>query len=254
MKSGFERGWQQLLRVSSIIVLAITVQACASTSGKSAPYDPWEGFNRSMYTFNDAFDDYLLKPVAEGYEFITPTFVRKGVSNFFSNLFEPTVIINDLFQGKLGDAASDTGRLLVNSSIGIAGLFDVATSIGLEKHDEDFGQTLGAWGIPDGNYLVLPFIGPRGVRDGFGWVVDLAPSPHTHIDPVSVAWGSYILDLVDTRARMLGTKDVLDQAAREDVYIFVREAYRQRRRNLVYDGNPPVEDGAAEDEMLFGDE
>ncbi|MBE9516851.1 MAG: VacJ family lipoprotein [Proteobacteria bacterium] len=241
------------LRVGLVLATLVMLQACASTNGDSAPYDPWEGFNRSIYIFNDTVDDYVLKPVAEGYEFITPVIVRKGISNFFSNLLEPTVIINDLLQGKLVNFTSDTGRFLINSSIGIGGLFDVATPMGLRQHKEDFGQTLGVWGLPDGPYLVLPFIGPKGVRDGFGWIGDLGTSPFTYAEPAAAAWGGYALDVVDTRARMLGTKDVLDQAASDDVYIFVREAYRQKRLGLVYDGNPPVENGAAEDDLLFGE-
>lgn len=235
-----------------LVTVIVLLQGCASTSGKPAEHDPWEGFNRSMFTFNDTLDEYALKPVAEGYKFITPTPVRKSISNFFSNLLEPAIILNDILQGKGEQATGDSMRFVLNSIFGVAGLFDVATYMGHPKHEEDFGQTLGVWGIPDGPYLVLPFIGPRGVRDGFGWIGDYGTAPYPYIESATVSWGSYLLDVIDTRARLLGTKDVLDQAT-DDVYIFVREAYRQRRRNLVYDGNPPVENSAAEDELLFGD-
>jgi phospholipid-binding lipoprotein MlaA len=198
--------------------------------------DPLEGFNRAMYAFNDKFDRYLLKPVATGYRAITPSSVRRGVSNFFSNLREPIVMLNDALQGKLRDAASDLGRFLTNSTLGIFGLFDVAQHFGMERHNEDFGQTLGAWGMGEGPYLVLPFLGPSTLRDGTGLYADQQTYPPAHMEEQSTAWKLYAVEGIDTRARLLEAGDILEQAAGEDPYVFVREAYRQRRRSLVSDG------------------
>ncbi|MDH5632780.1 MAG: VacJ family lipoprotein [Gammaproteobacteria bacterium] len=243
--------WRSCVQLG-MAVLLLASSGCATIQGEPAPYDPLERLNRTMFDFNDSVDEYVLKPVATGYKAITPEFVRNRVGNFFSNLFEPTIIINDLLQGKIVAAFGDTGRFLINTTMGIGGLFDVATPMGFVKHEEDFGQTLGAWGIPAGPYLVLPFLGPKNLRDGVGWAGDWATGATTHVEPSSAAWGAFALEVVDIRARMLGTKDVLQQAAAGDQYIFVREAYRQRRLNLVHDGNPPAENGAAEDELLFG--
>ena len=204
--------------------------------------DPLESFNRAMYKFNDVFDDVILTPVAKGYDFILPGAIKTGITNFFYNVREPLVILNNLLQGKLGQASSDTGRFLVNTTVGIAGLFDVATSMNLPKHEEDFGQTLAVWGVGSGAYVVWPFIGPRDVRDSFGWLVDWYSNPRTYIESSTTKWGLVALDMVDTRANYLGDKEILRRAAGEDVYPFVREAYRQRRLNQIYDGNPPIED------------
>ncbi len=204
--------------------------------------DPLESFNRAMYKFNDVFDDVILTPAAKGYDFILPGAVKTGITNFFYNLREPLVILNDLLQVKLGQASSDTGRFLVNTTVGIAGLFDVATSMNLPKHEEDFGQTLAVWGVGSGAYVVWPFIGPRDVRDSFGWLVDWYSNPRTYIESSTTKWGLVALDMVDTRANYLGDKEILRRAAGEDIYPFVREAYRQRRLNQIYDGNPPIED------------
>lgn len=214
-------------------------------------HDPLEGFNRAMYTFNDKFDRYLLKPVAKGYRAITPKPVRKSVSNFFSNLHEPMVMLNNLLQGKLGQAASDLGRLLVNSTGGIVGLFDVATKMGLEKHNEDFGQTLAVWGVGDGPYLVLPFFGPSNMRDGPALVVDWETYPPNHLEDSGTRDKMYVVEVIDKRAQLLDASDILEQAAGQDPYLFVREASRQSRRNQIYDGNPPQ---AAPPPGLFEDD
>ena len=201
--------------------------------------DPLEGFNRAMYTFNDKLDKYALKPLAKGYRAITPTPVRKSVSNFFSNLHEPMVMLNNLLQGKPGQAASDLGRLLVNSPAGIAGLFDVSTKIGLPRHNEDFGQTLAVWGVGDGPYLVLPFFGPSNLRDGVSLPVDWETYPPNHMEERSTRAKLLLVEIIDKRAQLLDASDILEQAAGQDPYVFVREASRQRRRNQIYDGNPP---------------
>ncbi|MEW6331094.1 MAG: VacJ family lipoprotein [Pseudomonadota bacterium] len=201
--------------------------------------DPIEGFNRAMYTFNDKFDRYLLKPVARGYRAITPKPVRRGISNFFSNLHDPGVMLNNLLQGKPKQAGSDLGRFLVNSTLGIAGLFDVASKMGMEKHNEDFGQTLGKWGVGEGPYLVLPFLGPSNLRDGAAKPVDWETYPPNHMEETSTRDKMLVVEVVDTRAQYLEAGDILEQAAGQDPYIFVREAYRQRRVNQIHDGNPP---------------
>ncbi len=213
--------------------------ANATASEQNNARDPLEGFNRAMYTFNDKLDRYVLKPLAKGYYAITPAPVSKSISNFFSNLHDPGIMLNNLLQGKPKQAASDLGRVLVNSTIGIAGLFDVATRMGLEKHNEDFGQTLAKWGVGDGAYLVLPFFGPSNLRDGASLPVDWETYPPNHMEEQSTRSKLLLVEVVDRRAQLLDASDILEQAAGRDPYIFVREAYRQRRRSLIYDGNPP---------------
>ncbi|HSW52169.1 MAG TPA: VacJ family lipoprotein [Sulfuricaulis sp.] len=213
--------------------------------------DPLEGFNRAMYTFNDKFDRYLLKPVAKGYRAITPKPVSRSISNFFSNLRDPGIMLNNLLQGKPKQAASDLGRFLVNTTLGIAGLFDVASKMGMEKHNEDFGQTLGKWGVGEGPYLVLPFLGPSTLRDGAALPVDWQTYPPNHMEEQSTRNKMLVVEVVDKRAQYLEAGDILEQAAGQDPYIFVREAYRQRRVNQIYDGNPPQ---AAPPPGLFEDD
>jgi phospholipid-binding lipoprotein MlaA len=210
---------------------------CASTGN---PRDPLEPLNRGIYAFNDGFDNLLLKPAAEVYRGVLPQFVRTGVSNFFANINDVIVALNNLLQGKLLDAVSDVGRLVVNSTAGLLGVIDVATEIGLEKHNEDFGQTLGYWGIADGPYLVIPFLGPSNFRDAVGRFVDFKTDPITYVDPPSdrnILWG---VRFINGRAELLDSSKILETAAL-DPYEFVRDAYLQRRRNLVYDGSPPPE-------------
>lgn len=234
-----------------VLFALLSLAACATTRGPNADTaapaneadearDPFEGFNRAMYTFNDKFDTYLLKPVAKGYRAVVPTPARQGVSNFFSNLREPMVMLNDALQGKFTYAASDLGRFLTNSTLGVLGLFDVASRLGLEKRNEDFGQTLAVWGVAEGPYLVLPFLGPSGVRDGVGWVGDYYAHPVTYMEESSTAGKVTAMGIVDTRTGYLEAGDILYEAAGDDPYIFVREAYRQRRRSLIHDGAAPT--------------
>ncbi len=211
--------------------------------------DPLEPLNRAIYTFNDKLDRYVMKPVAKGYRAITPKPVRTGVSNFFSNLHEPAVFLNSALQGKFGDAASDLGRFLANTTIGVFGVFDVATKMGLEKHKRDFGQTLGVWGAGEGPYLVLPLFGPSNLRDGVGLIGDYAAYPPTYNEETSTTWKLFAAEIVDTRYRYLEAGDILDQAAGSDPYVFVREAYRQRRRNLIGGDKPaPVDPSIFEED------
>ncbi|MDP2707224.1 MAG: VacJ family lipoprotein [Burkholderiales bacterium] len=227
-------------------LLSLTLFAgCASTNN---PRDPLEPLNRAVYQFNDGLDKVVMKPVATVYREALPDFVRTGVTNFFSNLYDILTALNSLLQGKIADAASDVGRIAVNTTIGIAGLFDVATEIGLEKHKEDFGQTLGRWGIGDGPYLQIPFLGPSSIRDAVGTFVDVKVDPigwiwRDHIATRNSLWGLYFVNL---RAILLDSTKILEEAAL-DPYEFQRDAYLQRRRNLVYDGNPPTQKD--EDEM-----
>jgi len=227
-----------LIRVGFVAaVLALT--GCAST--QTASNDPLEGYNRAMYKFNDAVDTVVLKPVAKGYDTIVPEPISQAISNFFSNLADIGVIINDLLQGKLDQAADDTGRFLLNSTVGFAGILDVATDAGLPKNNEDFGQTLGVWGVEPGAYVVLPLLGPRTVRDSFGLVGDYYSDPVTYVTGPGAENALRGTRLVDDRAELLKVENVLEEAALDE-YSYVRDAYLQRRLNLVYDGNPPEDD------------
>jgi phospholipid-binding lipoprotein MlaA len=232
------------LLVAALLAGCATARAPGDASspadGVEGANDPFESFNRAMYGFNDTLDRYVLKPVAKGYRAALPGPVRKGVSNFFSNLREPIVFVNNALQGKLKNAASDLGRFLTNSTIGVFGLFDVATEFGLERHNEDLGQTLGVWGVKEGPYLVLPFFGPSTIRDGVSLYGDYQLYPPRYVEDDEAMWALYITEVIDTRARLLDAGDILDQAAGDDPYLFVREAYRQRRRSLIGDGAAPA--------------
>ena len=255
-----------VFRLLLCLAMSLMAAACASTGqradgdGRTSPQgeqvadsnDPLEPFNRAMYTFNDTLDRYLMKPVAKGYRAVVPSPVRKGVSNFFSNLHEPAVMINSALQGKFSQAASDLSRFMVNTTFGIFGLFDVATAIGIERHNEDFGQTLGKWGVGEGPYLVLPILGPSNFRDAPGLYVDNELYPPAHLDSSRTRAEFYITEAIDTRARLLDAGDILDQAAGQDPYVFVREAYRQRRRSLIRDGAETAP--APLDPSIFEDE
>ncbi len=219
--------------------------AGCATQRAPSPRDPLEPVNRAVFEFNDGADRFVFKPVAEGYKRVLPGFVQAGIRNFFSNLGDPWIAVNQLLQGKVELALSDGWRFIVNSTFGLGGLLDVATDMRLPKHAEDFGQTLGVWGVDTGPYLVLPFWGPSSVRDGVGLIADsYGYLPWRLPDWLDfshrVAWQNSLLalDYVNRRVQLLDTTNLLEEAAL-DRYAFVREAYFQRRRNLVYDGNPP---------------
>jgi phospholipid-binding lipoprotein MlaA len=219
---------------------ALAISGCA-TPGTGDPRDPLEPLNRGIYQINDAVDRAVIQPVAEVYVAVLPTPARTGVSNFFGNLYDGWNAINNLLQGKVGTAFSDVGRIALNTTVGLLGFVDVASRVGLEKSDEDLGQTLGWWGIGHGPYLVLPLIGPSSLRDGTGTVVQIALDPQTRwIDDDPTMWGLWSLRLINNRANLLGAGRVFDQAA-TDRYAFLRDAYFQRRRNQLWDGNPPRE-------------
>ncbi|AMK77861.1 MULTISPECIES: VacJ family lipoprotein [Methylomonas] len=219
---------------------ALSVTGCATTDqhpadatraskGKADAADPYEGFNRSMYGFNMGLDKHLLKPIANGYKTVTPNFMQTGVSNFFTNLKGINVVLNDFLQGKFEQGASDTGRFLTNSTVGLLGLFDVASDLGLQGNVEDFGQTLAVWGVDQGPYLVLPVLGPTTVRDGAAIVVDKAANPGTYVP------GTGIVEGINDRANAEGALNFIDEAAL-DPYVFTRESFLQYRKNLINDG------------------
>ena len=225
------------LKTPVAMLISLALLGCA-TNGD--PRDPLEPLNRNVYKFNDVVDQTVLKPVATGYKEAMPEPVRTAVGNFFSNLDDVLVLFNDLLQFKLDQAASDFSRLAWNTTVGIAGLVDVATPMDLAKHNEDFGQTLGYWGIDNGPYLVLPFLGPSTLRDAVGTAVDGQFDPVVQHTPVPERNSGIAIHSIDTRARLLDAEKVLDEAA-IDRYVFLRDAYLQRRQGLVYDGNPPRE-------------
>ena len=222
------------ISISSLVLIS----GCASTSASKA--DPFEGMNRATYAFNDVVDENLFKPVAKGYQKVTPDFFRAGVTNLFTNIGDVATALNNLLQGKGGDAASDAGRFFVNSTLGVLGLFDVATPMGLEKHDEDFGQTLGKWGISSGPFLMLPLMGPSTLRDAVSRPVDSFAGYSRYVDHIPTRNSAFGLEIIDLRANLLGASSVLDTAAL-DKYQFIRDAYLQRRLRNVYDGKAPQE-------------
>lgn len=233
----------------------VLLSGCA-TVPVADPQDPWEGWNRGVQTFNDRVDDYVMKPVARGYRWVTPEFVDQGVSNFFSNIGDIRVAINDVLQGKLTQSLSDGARFLVNTTVGLAGFFDVASEIDLSKHKEDFDQTLGVWGIPTGPYLVLPLLGPSSPRGVLGLIGDTAMNPISYtgayLNPAmtarAVAGGLGAVNAADLRADNLETEKIASEAAL-DRYAFFRGAYLSQRNYLVHDGNVPAEDVLDLDEL-----
>jgi len=219
-------------------VLAVVLLSGCATGPNANPLDPLEPFNRGVYKFNDAVDTAVVKPVATAYINVTPALVRTGVSNFFSNLTEPWSFVNNVLQGK-GQAAGDTlARFVMNTLFGVFGLADPASDAGIERHREDFGQTLGRWGVPSGPYLVLPVLGPSTVRDTAALPIDYQGNLLQQVDDRDARIGLYLLQAVNTRASLLRAGTVLDEAAL-DKYSFSRDVYLQLRRNEVYDGNAP---------------
>lgn len=228
-------GWGRAF--TAAIILAGTA-GCATTGGDSR--DPFEGFNRSMYGFNQTIDEAVLKPVSTAYKENLPEMVQTGVRNFFSNISDIFISVNNLLQGKVVDAASDGMRFAVNTTIGGLGLLDWASEMGLEKHNEDFGQTFGRWGVEDGPYIVWPLLGSSNVRDSVGTVLDIHYDPVGNHKPVTARNAMLATRLVSRRADLLDASRILEEAAL-DKYVFERDAYIQRRRNLIYDGSPPRE-------------
>ena len=224
------------------MLLSIGLTACASQrvdltgSSASSAVTPksmsMDAFNRDAYAFNKSIDDGIFKPLAKGYQDITPEFLNTGISNIFSNLSDVPNAVNALLQFKFEDAASDTGRFVVNSSLGVAGFFDVATKMKLEKHHEDFGQTLAKWGVPSGRYIMLPLFGPSTIRDSAGRLVDTVTNPYAFFEN-SLAY--YAFDKIDQRAALLSTESLLSDLS-EDEYNSLRDAWLQKRKSLINDG------------------
>ncbi|TXI71964.1 MAG: VacJ family lipoprotein [Dokdonella sp.] len=220
------------------LVCVIAIAGCATTGNN--PKDPFEGFNRAMFAVNESLDAALIKPVAQGYDAVTPLPVKVVVGNFFGNLWDVWTAFNNLLQGKPQEAVSDVGRVLVNTTIGIGGAFDVAGEMGLTKHSEEFGQTLARWGVGDGPYFYWPLIGPRTTRDTFGWMVDTYYDPVWRVDEPALRNSLVAVRYIDLRASLLPTDKVVEEAA-FDKYTYIRDAYLQHRRNEVFDGDPPRE-------------
>lgn len=239
-----------LLKLITVILLLGFNVGCTTLEGPANPDDPFEGFNRSMFSFNENLDEYAFKPIAEGYQAVTPDAVDTGITNFFSNLDDVWVFINDLLQLKIDKAMATSARIVFNSTFGLLGFMDVATDFGLKKHDEDFGQTLGYWGVKSGPYLVLPFFGPSNIRDGVGFVVDSSPLDFVYDDMTTQHEYNFLtLYYIDKRADLLSAKDIVDEAAL-DPYAYIRDGWMQRRLNKIYDGNPPEDD---EDDLFEDD-
>jgi len=245
-------------RLATILFLLVTATACAATpvnddtpgneaavasdseTQRQRNVDPLEPLNRFNFAVHRVGDRFVLRPVARVYQTVTPRPVRTGLSNFFRNLGMPIVIINDLLQGKFSQAVDDTGRFLVNSTIGLLGVIDVASQAGLARPNEDFGQTLGVWGVEAGPYVFIPFLGPTTFRDGVGTVADAFLYPLFYYDNSSARDKLAILLAIDARAGLLSLDDTVDAAA--DPYVFIRDAYLQRRHFLIHDGDPPDDD------------
>jgi phospholipid-binding lipoprotein MlaA len=218
------------------LAIPLTLLGCATPANH---YDPLEPVNRPVYAFNQALDKAVVKPVARGYVAVTPTPVRKGVSNFFGNLEDVYIGVSDLLEGKLREAGGDVGRVLVNSTVGIAGLFDVASEANLPKHNADFGQVLGHWGVPSGPYIVMPVLGSKTLRDSADWAGGYFFDPVRALREQRTRNELQALKFVDLRASLLSATAVFDAASFGDEYSFVRDSYLQRRYSLIWDGNPP---------------
>ncbi len=229
---------QKTMHTAAAAALALALSGlagCATTANN--PKDPYEGFNRAMFKVNEGID-VVVKPIAQGYDAAAPLPVKAGVGNFFGNISDVWTSINNFLQGKGSQGLSDAGRVLINTTIGIGGVFDIASELGLEKHAEDFGQTLGKWGVSDGPYFYWPIIGPRTTRDTFGYAVDAYADPVMHVQDVPLRNTLAGVRFVDFRASLLPADKVVEQAA-FDKYNYIRDAYLQNRLNEINDGNTP---------------
>ena len=228
------------MKLAHIAVLALATLLGTGCAQAPSRVDPLEPMNRALYQFHDAVDTAVVKPIAQGYIDYMPQLIRRGVSNVFNNIDDLFSAINGLLQGKPDKAGDDLGRVLLNTMWGIGGLFDLASDLGIERGGEDFGQTLAVWGFRPGPYLFVPFVGPLTVRDGTGYVIRVALGPVGYVPDVPLRNSLYGLGAVDLRAQFIGAGELVDTAAL-DRYTFIRNAYMQRRRYLIYDGRPPRE-------------
>jgi len=250
MRQGKAQG-KQMAGALAALAMTTLLAGCASGGGVAEernPDDPWEGFNRKVFAFNDVLDRYALKPVAQGYRFVTPDPVETGVGNFFSNLGEPRTVLNSLLQGKVRNASIATSRFIINTTVGVGGLWDVATRMEITGDEEDFGQTLGAWGWQESRYLVLPLLGPSTVRDTGGLPADMYSYPTAYVEDDETSLALTALRIVDKRAGLLD-REALIQG---DRYSFIRDAWLQQRRFEVSDGELG-KDPFASDEFDFDD-
>ena len=230
---------RQSIRRGPTMRWAVALILAASCTGAVADNaDPWEGMNRKIHGFNDVADRWVLKPMARGYRWTLPDGARRSVGNFFQNLSEPANSIHQMLQGKPARGVSDFGRFLINSTVGIGGLFDPAQEMGMPRHDEDFGQTFGRWGMGSGPYFVIPLRGPSTVRDGFGLALDSFLNPLRYVNDVPWRNSLYVLSVIDVRSELLSSEALLSG----DEYLFIRDAYLQRRDFLVSDGAVAEED------------
>jgi phospholipid-binding lipoprotein MlaA len=227
-----------------LVAVTLALAGCATANQK----DPFEKFNRVMFNFNDAVDQAALKPAAEAYRTL-PSFMQTGVGNFFGNLGDVWTAVNNLLQGKMADGMSDVMRVAFNSTFGLLGVLDIGSEVGLVKHKEDFGQTLGKWGVAAGPYVVLPLLGPSTVRDTFATPVDISGDPWDYARPVRVRNFGYVVRVVDQRSAVLDASNLIEEAAL-DRYVFVRDAYMQRRESTVRDGESPDTSYEEDDEAF----
>lgn len=239
-----------MTRVLVLLAVVLTATGCAAVpEDQRVDYDPFEPLNRSTYRLNDVVDRATLKPIARGYNKVVPEPVRNGITNFSRNLFTPRSAVNNFLQGKPKEGFSEIARFLVNSTVGIGGVFDVAAASGLEAKTEDFGQTAAVWGVPDGPYVVIPFRGPSTLRDAVLMPLDVVADPLYHYDDDRTVRNSlYAIRLINVRARLLSIDELLQDSA--DPYVTVRESYLQNREFEVYDGDPPLDDDEFYDEFL----
>ena len=222
-------------RIAAPALAALLLAGCALGPTREDPFEP---MNRASYRVHEVVDGHIVKPIAQAYVDYTPKPIRQAVSNFFGNIDDLFSFVNDLLQGKPDKAGHDLGRVITNTGFGVLGLIDIASDAGIPKGGEDFGQTFGVWGIDQGPYLFIPVFGPTTVRDGSGWLIRAYASPVTHIDDIATRNVLVALGFVDLRASALQAESLVSQAAL-DPYTFIRRAYLQRRRYLVYDGQPP---------------
>ncbi len=227
-------------RVFAIVVILLGAGCASAPQDERDPRDPFEGLNRGVYKFNDTFDEYLARPLARTYVKVLHQEIRGRIGNFFANLADPLIGVNNFLQGKFEDGVNDWARFAFNSTFGLLGIHDVASEWGYEKHNEDFGQTFGRWGAGPGPYLVLPIFGSSTVRDGLGLGVDMYTDPMGEIRPINLRNSLIVVRAVNLRADLLEASRILEEAAL-DRYVFQRDAYLQRRRSLIYDGRPPRE-------------
>ena len=238
-----KRGLESILSIIFLLLITGLSSGCATTNSKEAGIqpnpDPLEPANRAFFGLNESLDKYFMRPVANAYVDVTPQPFRTGVTNFFDNLSYLNVVLNSFLQGKFDQGFSDTFRFVVNSTVGIGGLLDVATPMGMEKHEEDLGQTLAVWGLGQGSYLYIPVQGPNTVRNLPNYATSYFLNPLTYVSG-TILFPVAALNIINARANLLEATNIRDEAA-VDSYSFTREAYLQRRNYLIYDGNPPME-------------